>query len=121
MRRYEGVCDQISNGKSDFKRLDVVQLVKHAFGLRTEAQRRGKLPCLVYLYAEPATWSDGRAVDSIKIKQHQAEVVTFAEAIDGDEVGFVPMSYRMLLDHLVSEGGKDVCMHANAVWQHFAP
>jgi hypothetical protein len=77
--------------------LDMVQLVKHAYGLRTEALRRGKRPVLLYLYAEPTTWANGRTVDSGKIAQHQEDIDLFAKSMEGDEVAFASMTWSDML------------------------
>ena len=68
MSGYAQVRDALHSGALQTERLDAAQLVKHAFGLRTQAQPAegvaAKRPVLVYLYAEPAAWPDGRAVAS---------------------------------------------------------
>ena len=57
---YARLRDALHSGSLQTERLDATQLVKHAFGLRTQAQRASgttnKKPILVYLYAEPAAW-----------------------------------------------------------------
>ena len=40
MDLFEQMRDSLANEQIAFERLDAVQLVKHAFGLRSEAQRR---------------------------------------------------------------------------------
>lgn len=121
MKRYEAMRDQISRGDIVYERLDAAQLVKHAFGLRTEGERTGKLPCLVYLYAEPAKWSDGRAVDPMKNKQHQSEAASFADAVAGDDVQYVSLSYLTLLDGLAATDDTALSAHVAAIRHHFAP
>jgi hypothetical protein len=73
-------------------RLDATQLVKHAFGLRTAVHHKkhfvGKLPALLYLYAEPERWPDGRPISIAEIEAHRVEIRRFAEAVTGDEVVF---------------------------------
>ena len=43
--------------------IDAVQLVKHAYGLRTQGLKRARGAVLVYLYAAPARWANGKPVD----------------------------------------------------------
>jgi hypothetical protein len=82
MAGYERVRDNLRDNHALFTRLDAAQLVKHAFGLRTRVHRkeqwRGKRPVLVYVYAEPERWPDGRPI--------RAEVGRFAETVADDEV-----------------------------------
>jgi hypothetical protein len=71
MEPFVRVMERLSDGSLSYLHLDAEQLVKHAFGLRTEATRRGKTPArteatrrkktpaLMYLYAQPKAWPDG--------------------------------------------------------------
>jgi hypothetical protein len=99
MTGYEGVRD--APGVGAFALLNASQLVKHAFALRTAVHRDerflGRQPVLLYLYAEPRSWPDGRPVSRIDIKAHRAEIESFAKAVGGDEVVFRACSYRELL------------------------
>jgi hypothetical protein len=65
-----GVRDSLRHGSSPFVRFDAAQLVKHAFRLRTAVHRDrrfvGKHPVLLYLYAEPERWPDGRLLSSVE-------------------------------------------------------
>ncbi len=102
MARYCRLRDEITDGRAKFKRLDAVQLVKHAFGLRTSVHRSGgggfgKIPWLVYLYAEPKSWPDGTSIDPGNMIDHRQEIADFAQRIDGDEVRFASLSYSDLL------------------------
>ena len=101
MTGYERVRDSLREGSSPFLRLDAAQLVKHAFGLRTAVHREerllGKQPVLLYLYAEPERWPDGRPVPEVDVDAHRAEIADFAEVVTGDEVAFRACSYRELL------------------------
>src|SRR5262249_43547495 len=60
MKGYEAVRDALHNRTLSFLHLDAVQLVKHAFGLRTAVNSdpavAGKRAALMYLYCEPETW-----------------------------------------------------------------
>jgi hypothetical protein len=59
MKPFEAMRDALASGTRRFHFLDAAQLVKHAFGLRTQAQKRGKVGSLMYLYGEPRTYPDG--------------------------------------------------------------
>jgi hypothetical protein len=101
MSGYEHVRDRLRDDCTAFTRLDAAQLVKHAFGLRTavhrEGQFLGKRPVLLYLYAEPERWPDGRPVLRADIEAHRIEIRAFAETVAGDEVVFHVCSYGELL------------------------
>jgi hypothetical protein len=62
MAAFEAMRDQLRSGERTFEYLDAAQLVKHAFGLVTDAARRGRAPLLLYLFAEPASLA-GRPLD----------------------------------------------------------
>jgi len=94
-----------------FAHLDATQLVKHAYGLVTDARRKGKRPSLVYLFAEPPR------VSASDVARHRDEIATFAEAVAGDEVSFHATSYWEWLATFPAEAGD----HAAAVLSHFAP
>jgi hypothetical protein len=102
-------------------RLDVAQLVKHAFGLRTAVQDiwKGKRPVLFYLYAEPAHWPDGRSVSLDDRVQHRAEVQVFSHMVAGDEVSFRTCSYNELLATWSSQSDLLIAAHAAAVTGRF--
>lgn len=53
MEPFEQMRDRLRTGELRFEYLDAAQLVKHAFGLVTDAQRRSRKTALLYLYAEP--------------------------------------------------------------------
>ena len=55
MGPFEQVRDALRGGVIKYERLDAAQLVKHGFGLTTQARRAGLRPILVYLFAEPTT------------------------------------------------------------------
>jgi Restriction Endonuclease associating with ARP len=101
MEGYEFLRDILKDCGSLFARLDAAQLVKHAFGLRTvirtDACLRSKVPILVYLYAEPAAWPDGREISSTDTDAHRREIDRFAKCVAGSEVLFHSVSYRKLL------------------------
>jgi len=76
MRPFEALRRALLNGESRFQFLDAAQLVKHAFGLRTQATKRNKGAFLVYLYAEPVTYPDGRPIQAADKTAHRREVCT---------------------------------------------
>lgn len=111
MGRYCGVRDRLRSGALRFAHLDAAQLVKHAYGLVTDARRKGKQPALVYLFAEPAR------VAAEDLARHRDEVAAFAEAVAGDEVSFHATSYREWLATCPAEASA----HAAAIVEAFAP
>jgi hypothetical protein len=58
MKPFEDMRDALAKGEKFFAHLNATQLVKHAFGLRTQAHERRKIAILLYLYAEPKTWPE---------------------------------------------------------------
>jgi hypothetical protein len=121
MGKYEAVRDGLSNGLIVFERLDAVQLVKHAFGLRTEAVKRGKAVHLVYLFAEPETWANGKPVNIEYVKTHVSEVQRFREMVEGAEVSFSSCTYQYLLDAMNRSSETEVVNHAAAIQSTFNP
>lgn len=123
MAGYERIRDGLREDSSVFTRLDAAQLVKHAFGLRTAAHREerflGKLPVLLYLYAEPERWPDGRPVPESEIEAHRTEIRNLAETVTGDEVIFHACSYRDLLSAWSSGPGAVARAHAAAIATQF--
>jgi len=93
--------ERVRDGSLAFARLDAAQLVKHAFGLRTELHCRQasglKQAVLLYLYAEPQAWPDGRLISRAEHTLHLAEIARFAEMVTSDEVAFCACSYGDLL------------------------
>jgi len=122
MHPFEKLRDCLKSGSVAFEHLDAFQLVKHAFGLRTQASKRKRIPVLFYLYAEPASWpGPGGAVIAPEVhQQHAAEIERFATAVAGAEVSFVACTYRRLLSAFEASPTPDIRMHAAALTQHFA-
>lgn len=118
MAQFELMRDRLRTGVERFELLDAAQLVKHAFGLVTQASKRGLKPVLVYLYAEPAA-RDGRTIDPALITQHREEIARFASSVAGAEVAFSAVSYRDWLASWPSDG--EVAIHGQNVLQHFSP
>ena len=120
MGGYAGVRDALRDGTLGFRHLDAAQLVKHAFGLRTEASRGASVrPVLFYLHAEPARWPDGHAVDLGAMAAHRGEIERFAERVAGDEVRFVAATYAQVLSSWEASPVSAVGAHAAAVRQRF--
>ena len=115
MQPFIEMKDAIISGKLQFKFLDAVQLVKHAFGIRTQAARAGKRPALVYLYAEPPGYPDGRIIPATHFAAHQAEVARFAEAVSGAEVEFSALSHQSLNAEFLASPSPALVSHARAV------
>jgi hypothetical protein len=122
MRHFEATRDDLRDGNLSYEHLDACQLVKHAFGLRTQANEAEPAvkPILFYLYAEPSHWSDGRAVEATAAARHREEVNDFAGRVADDEVMFFSCDYKMLLAGWRRMGGV-VANHADAVMGRFAP
>lgn len=125
MAGYQHLRDGLRNGTVRFARLDAVQLVKHAFGLRTAVHRnpswQGRKPVLFYIYAEPAHWPDGRSIPNADLERHRSEIKQFKSVIAGDEVSFHMCSYREFLSAWADSPVPAVREHAGAVTACFAP
>ena len=126
MTGYAGVRDALRSNPQRYSCLDAAQLVKHAFALRTEVHRNGPhaglRPMLLYVYAEPDVWvRTGRRVDDDAKRRHLAELESFAAGVAGDEVVFVPCSYRRLLETWLSASDQTIRDHARAVVDRFSP
>jgi hypothetical protein len=121
MNGYQRCRNDVRDGGTQFLRLDVAQLVKHAFGLRTAVQNiwKGKRPILFYLYTEPDYWPDGRPVSLHDRLQHRAELKTFSDMVAGDEVSFKSCSYNELLAAWSSQSDSLIAAHASAVAGRF--
>lgn len=119
MQPFERMRDDLRSGAQSYKFLDAAQLVKHAFGLVTEAGRQGKEAALLYLFAEPLVMAD-RPIVLDHLAQHRAEVRSFAENVAGAEVAFSAISYR---DWIASWSVEhpDVVAHGEALLAHFSP
>lgn len=100
MARYTRLMHDLVAGTVVFQSLDAVQLVKHALGLRTRAEKRGLGAVLVYLYAEPRHWAgSGKPMDPARIAIHRREVAQFAGMVRGDQVTFAPLKWADLVAH----------------------
>jgi hypothetical protein len=97
MARFTEMRSALTAGREVYQTLNATQLVKHAYGLRTQAIKRARGAVLVYLYAEPKIWASGKPVDPARIALHRKEVARFATAIHGADVTFVPLRWSDLL------------------------
>jgi hypothetical protein len=119
MEPFERMRDRLRSGEVRFEYLDAAQLVKHAFGLVTDAQRRARKPALFYLYAEPSHLG-GSPLDASVFQAHRDEIATFAADVSGAEVEFASMSYgEWLASWATCEPG--VAGHGLAVAAAFEP
>jgi hypothetical protein len=119
MARYTAMRLALTEGRQSYRCLDAVQLVKHAYGLRTQSLKRGLGAVLVYLHAAPATWANGKPVSSEAIARHKAEIADFARAVKGDDVTFVPLRWADLLADWGNAPAS--AAHAAAIMAKFGP
>lgn len=119
MARYTAVRLALVEGRQDHRCLDAVQLVKHAYALRTQGAKRGLGAVLVYLYASPATWAGGKPVSPEAIARHEAEIADFARAVKGDDVPFVSLRWVDLLADWAKVPA--LAAHAAAIRERFGP
>jgi hypothetical protein len=119
---YLGLRDDLRDGRLGFIHLDATQLVKHALGLRTAAVRQSEKcsPVLIYLYAEPDAWPDGRPIARGAIDRHCEEISFFSARVQRDEVIFLPISYGELLAIWRDDPSDEVRRHAEEVAAHFS-
>ena len=127
MNGYQSIRDALYRNKKLYTHLDAAQLFKHALALRAQVtlsgrDHHGKKPILMYIYAEPSVWPrSGKSVSQEAKSKHRKEIADFAKRVEGDEVRFVPCSYRTLLSSWKECGAPDVRVHAEAVLARFAP
>ncbi|MEX2617621.1 MAG: hypothetical protein WD767_16145 [Alphaproteobacteria bacterium] len=121
MVQYERVRDRLNDGSLKPNHLDAVQLVKHAFGLRTQAGRDNKAAVLVYLHAEPNNWPDGRTVHAQVKNVHSEEIRQFADDVAGAEVEFRACTYSDLLKTFTMSTNLGVRQHGQLVMKKFSP
>lgn len=119
MARFDALRTALTQGKLTYRHLDAVQLVKQAYGLRTQAHRRARGAVLVYLHAEPATWANGKPVDPAAIARHAAEVEDFARRIKGDDVAFARLRWADLVAQWAAIPA--LAPHATALQTRFGP
>jgi hypothetical protein len=119
MRSYERQRDRLRSREISFVHLDAAQLVKHAFGLVTEAKRKGKPSALLYLFAEPERIGD-REISPNAFARHRAEIKEFGSMVAGSAVAFAAFSYREWLKTWES-AGREVSEHGTAIAERFRP
>jgi hypothetical protein len=108
--------DSLRSAPSHFRFLDAAQLVKHAFGLVTEARRISLAPVLFYLFAEPS-----RVSASVR-SEHRAEIEGFSVAVSGARVRFAAASWSEWLMRFASAAtSPEVSAHAEALRRKFEP
>jgi hypothetical protein len=117
MAGYDALRAALSDGRLAYRHLDAVQLVKHAYGLRTQAQKRARGAVLVYLHAAPAAWANGKALDPAAIRAHAAEVRDFAARVKGQDVTFAALRWADLLKQWA--GVPALTDHAAAITARF--
>lgn len=116
MAPFTAMRDRLRTGDARYVHLDATQLVKHAFGLVTEGRRLGRVPVLLYLYAEP-THRGTTVIPTTAIERHRAEIADFATAVAGAEVRFATCSWRQWLAGWTG----DTRDHADALIARFQP
>ena len=108
--------DRLRSEPSHFRYLDAAQLVKHAFGLVTEAGRISRAPVLFYLCAEPSR------VSASARSEHRAEIEAFSVAVSGARVRFAAASWSEWLMRFASPAKTPaVAAHAEALRRKFEP
>lgn len=119
MGPYQQLRTDLMSGAQQFRFVDAAQLVKHAFGLRTQAARSGKTPVLVYLYAEPDLLKR-KPIPKSSLSEHREEIARFARLVKGAEVIFHSVSYR---DWIATWNNCDpsVFRHGKALVAQFSP
>lgn len=95
--RFTQLRDDLVKGEVAFEALDAVQLIKSAYGIWTRAEKRASGAVLVYLYADPKNWANGKPVDAGLKARHRKELAQFSSLIAGDGVAFVRLRWADLL------------------------
>ncbi len=126
MGGYERLRDALRRNDRLYSHLDAVQLIKHAFALRTavhdDGPHRELKPILFYLFAEPSAWSrTGAPVDAAAKAAHRREINHFAGCVADAEVAFVACSYDELLESWRRAPDDDIRTHAKRVAERFHP
>lgn len=111
MEPWCAMRDALRADPARYRHLDAAQLVKHAFGLATEGRTIGKVPVLLYLFAEPAR------IDPKALADHRLEIADLAKAVAGARVRFAAQSWREWLE--TWRGLPAV--HGHRVKEEFAP
>lgn len=114
METWCAMRDRLLADPAAFRYLDAAQLVKHGFGLVTEAKRRRKSPVLLYLFAEP---TKGRNIPDKAFADHRSEISDFAVGVAGGTVCFSACSWREWL----ATFPLDQASHADRLVTRFHP
>jgi hypothetical protein len=114
MKPWCAMRDQLCAEPAVFRHLNAAQLVKHSYGLVSEAKRRGKSPILLYLYAEP---TEGLAISAKAFADHRSEITRFMEGVAGSTVRFAACSWREWLATFPS----GLAHHADRLIERFHP
>lgn len=110
MAGWNSVRDQLQAEPRSYLHLDGAQLVKHAYGLATEGNRRGKGAVLYYIYAEPADTADEQA-----FALHREEISDLSRRVQGARVRFAACSWPQWLADFSGETAD----HARAIENRF--
>ena len=117
MHGFEAVRDALHDGGLHYRHLGAGQLIKHAFGLRSEVHRTApSRAILYYLYAEAPSRADGTVHTREDHARHRTEIADFAARVAGDEVAFLSCDYSGLLESWRAHG---IRSHADAVAERF--
>jgi hypothetical protein len=119
MGPFDWVRNSVKDGSLLTRHLDCAQLVKHAFGIRTQAQKLRTQAALAYVYAEPARWPEGRPISKADIAAHRAEVASLQASLSGAEVLFASVTYQALLKAFLVSPDHGAQRHAAIVREHF--
>jgi hypothetical protein len=120
MDGYKAVRDLMRDEPMHFAHLDVPQLVRHAFGLRTKASKDRNEAVLLYVHAEPERWPSGALVDSIAGAKHRSEIAEFAAMVSGAEVKFLSLTYGELVKDWLKSDQRLLTEHAAALAYQFS-
>lgn len=116
MEPWLAMRDALRKDPLSYRYLDAAQLVKHAFGLSTEARRVSRAPVLLYLYAEPPR------VPASARTEHRAEIEVFSAAVRDARVRFAATSWADWLARFAAPAvSPAVTAHAEALRLKFQP
>lgn len=118
MKSFEHLRNGLRSGAIRYQHLDAAQLLKHAFGLTTQARVARLKPILAYLFAEPAMLT-GRPLSDDTRRLHRAEIADFAARVADADVTFHALSYREWIATWMRP--EEVVTHGRAVLTRFAP
>jgi hypothetical protein len=118
MRPYLTMLAGLKSGSEQLWAVDATQLVKHALALATQAAKRGKQAALLYLYADPAAWPDGREITVAARNQHADHLAAFAAAVTGADVQFATATYAQACEAWL-RGPTPLQDHARKFASHF--